>query len=68
MKLYNAAGIVAKDRLRTIIEAEPLECSVENMTQMKKEVLEIVCRYFDFSPENYDIKIVLKNKKRVVND
>ena len=34
----------------------------------KKEILEIIGRYYDLSPESYDIKIVLKSKKRAAND
>ena len=46
----------------------PFECSGGNMAQMKKEILEIIGRYYDLSPESYDIKIVLKSKKRAAND
>lgn len=68
MKLKRTSGIVACERLKCVMETDPFECSGENMAQMKKEILEIMCRYYDLSPENYDIKIVLKSKKRAAND
>lgn len=56
---------IAKERLRLMIEAEPVECSPEQMTQLKKEVAGVVGKYFDLNPDTYEIKIVLKqNRKR----
>lgn len=56
---------IAKERLKLMIEAEPVECSPEQMSQLKKEVAMVVGKYFDLTPETYEIKIVLKqNKKR----
>lgn len=68
MRPDKIAGTIARERLKCVMESEPFDCSAENLTQMKKEILEIMGRYFDLSPENYDIKIVLKNKKRATND
>lgn len=68
MKLKRTAGTVACERLKCVMETDPFECSGENMAQMKKEILEIMGRYYDLSPESYDIKIVLKSKKRAAND
>ena len=48
-----------------MIEAEPVECSPEQMNQLKKEVTGVVGKYFDLDPDTYEIKIVLKqNRKR----
>lgn len=56
---------IAKERLKLMIEAEPVECSPEQMSQLKKEVASVVGKYFDLDPDTYEIKIVLKqNKKR----
>lgn len=68
MKFKKTAGTVARERLKCVMETEPFECSGGNMAQMKKEILEIIGRYYDLSPESYDIKIVLKSKKRAAND
>ena len=35
------------------------------ITRMKKEIADIIARYYEVSPENYEIKVILKqNKKR----
>ncbi len=48
-----------------MLEAEPVECGQDKMAQMKKEISEIVSRYFDVPPDGYEIKVILKqNKKR----
>ena len=48
-----------------MIEAEAIECSPEQMNQLKKEVAGVVGKYFDLDPDTYEIKIVLKqNRKR----
>ena len=66
MKLRNGyTNSIAKERLRLMIEAEPIECSPEQMNQLKKEVAGVVGKYFDLDPDTYEIKIVLKqNSKR----
>lgn len=56
---------IAKERLKLMMESEPMECGPDKMSQMKKEISEIVSRYFDVSPDNYEIKVILKqNRKR----
>lgn len=58
-------GSIAKERLKLMLEAEPVECGQDKMAQMKKEISEIVSRYFDVQPDEYEIKVILKqNKKR----
>jgi septum formation topological specificity factor MinE len=48
-----------------MVEAEPVECSPRVLEQMKKEISEIVNRYFELDTDAYEIKVVLKqNKKR----
>ena len=68
MKFKRTAGTVACERLKCVMETDHFECAGGNMAQMKKEILEIIGRYYDLSPESYDIKIVLKSKKRAAND
>ena len=38
--------LVAKERLKLMMEAEPIECRPELMNRMKQEVSEIIGRYF----------------------
>ena len=52
-------GSIAKERLKF------MENSPNLMERMKKEISDIISRYYDVSAENYEIKVILKqNKKR----
>jgi septum formation topological specificity factor MinE len=41
-------------------ESEPAEFGQDKMSQMRKEISEIVCRYFNVPPDGYEIKVILK--------
>ncbi len=56
---------IAKERLKLMVESDPVECAPDLLARMKKEISEIVGRYFEVSPDKYEIKVILKqNKKR----
>jgi cell division topological specificity factor MinE len=58
-------GIIARERLKLMLETEPADCGQDKMSQMKKEISEIVGRYFDVLPDGYEVKVILKqNEKR----
>ena len=58
-------GSIAKERLKVMIESGQMENSPNLMERMKKEISDIISRYYDVSAENYEIKVILKqNKKR----
>ena len=64
---YNAEGTdqIAKERLKLMVEAEPMEQSPITMRRMKKEISDIISRYYDITPEDYEIRVILKqNRKR----
>jgi cell division topological specificity factor MinE len=56
-------GIIAKERLKLMLEAEPVDFGQDKMAQMKKEISDIVERYFDVLPDEYEIKVILKAKR-----
>ena len=57
--------LIAKERLKLMVDSEPLECSETTMSRMKQEIADIISRYYEIAPDNYEIKVVLKqNKKR----
>ena len=57
--------LIAKERLKLMVDSEPLECSETAMNRMKREIADIISRYYEIAPDNYEIKVVLKqNKKR----
>ena len=60
-----ATGSIAKERLKLMVESESMDHSPVVITRMKKEIADIIARYDEVSPENYEIKVILKqNKKR----
>lgn len=64
---HNAGGTdqIAKERLKLMIEEEPTEHSPLLMRRMKKEISDIIFRYYEIAPENYEIRVILKqNRKR----
>lgn len=45
-------------------ESQAGEGSPDLMMQLKKEISDIVARYFDISPEEYEVKVILKQIKK----
>lgn len=65
VRYADSSHTIAKERLKMMVESEPMECSPSVMSQMKKEISDIISRYYEISPENYEISVILKqNKKR----
>lgn len=58
-------GSIARERLKLMVESEMMEHSPVMVTRMKKEIADIIARYYEVSLDNYEIKVILKqNKKR----
>lgn len=64
MKHYNNDSVIAKERLKVMFETNPFDSSLSSATRMKEELFHLLSRYYDLSEEQYDIKIVIKPKKR----
>lgn len=58
-----ASGPIARERLRLMAESAPFENSPDAAKRMKKEISEIISRYFEIAPDNYEIRVVLKQNK-----
>lgn len=57
---------IAKERLKLMMESDALENSANDISRLKKEISMLVSRYFNLSPDMFEVKITLKqNKKRV---
>lgn len=56
---------IAKARLKNMMESDSLEYSSTDIAQLKKEIATLVGRYFDLPADMYEVRITLKNKKRV---
>ena len=56
---------IAKERLKLMMESDTLEYSANDIARLKKEISNLVSRYFDVSAYMFEVKITLKqNKKR----
>lgn len=65
VKSMEDSKMIARERLKLMVESEPMECSEAEMARMKKEISDIISRYYEIAPDNYEIKVVLRqNKKR----
>lgn len=56
---------IAKERLKLMMESDTLEYSATDISRLKKEISSLVSRYFDLSADMFEVKITLKQKKRV---
>lgn len=60
------ASYIAKERLKLMMEADTFEYSSNDISRLKKEISALVSRYFDLSPDMFEVRITLKqDKKRV---
>ena len=60
------ASLIAKERLKLMMESDTLEYSSNDISRLKKEISNLVSRYFDISADMFEVKITLKqDKKRV---
>ena len=56
---------IAKERLKLMAEAGVVDASPVALRRMKKEISAIISRYYNLAPENYEIRVILKqNRKR----
>lgn len=57
---------IAKERLKLMMESDTLEYSSSDISRLKKEISNLVSRYFDISADLFEVRITLReNKKRV---
>lgn len=65
-KNKNRSSFIAKERLKLMMESEPIERSACDISQLKKDISTLISRHFDLSPDMFEIKVTLKqDKKRV---
>ena len=55
---------IAEERLKLMVESDPLDGASIQMMQMKKEISDIVSRYYELDSENYEINVILKQIKK----
>ena len=57
---------IAKERLKLMMESDTLEYSASDISRLKKEISNLVSRYFALSADMFEVKITLKQKKKRV--
>lgn len=57
---------IAKERLKLMMESDTLEYSANDISRLKKEISNLVSRYFDLSADMFEVRITLKQKKKRV--
>ena len=62
----NDASIIAKERLKLMMESDTLEYSTNDVSRLKKEITSLVSRYFDISEDVFEVMITLKQDKKSV--
>ncbi len=55
---------IAKERLKLMMESDTLEYSSTDISRLKKEIANLISRYFDVSADMFEVKITLKQKKK----
>ena len=58
------ASCIAKERLKIMMESDSLEYSSSDISRLKKEISSLVSRYFDLSPDMFEVKITLKQDRK----
>lgn len=58
------SGMVAMERLKTILENENQRLDEETIDLIRKDIGTVVSRYVEIAPENMDIKVILKEYKK----
>ena len=60
------ASSIAKERLKLMMESDTFEYSSNDISRLKKEISALVSRYFDLSPDMFEVRITLKQEKKRV--
>lgn len=58
------SSMIAKERLKLMMESDTLEYSTNDISRLKKEISSLVSRYFNVSADMFEVKITLKQDKK----
>lgn len=58
------SSMIAKERLKLMMESDTLEYSTNDISRLKKEISSLVSRYFNISADMFEVKITLKQDKK----
>lgn len=60
----NNDSSIAKERLRIMFENNSFDGNGTSSAILKEEIFNLLSRYYELDKEQYDIKLVIKPKKR----
>ena len=60
-KKRNASVSVAKDRLKTLLVSDRVNCTPDALEKIKLELYKTISKYIDVTPENFDVQISRTN-------
>lgn len=49
--------VIAKDRLKTLIIADRIHCTPDNIHLMSDELYQTLSKYIDLKPDNFEINV-----------
>ena len=64
MMKKNTSGLIAFERLRTMLSDEKTNLDEDMMSAIRRDIGNIILKYVDIEPDNVDIKIKLKEYKK----
>lgn len=60
-KRRNDSVSVAKDRLKTLLVSDRVNCTPDALDKIKLELYKTVSKYIDVTPQEFDVKISRTN-------
>ena len=64
MMKKNTSGMIAFERLKTMMSDEKLKLDENTMSAIRNDIGKIILKYVDTEPDNIDVKIILKEYKK----
>lgn len=49
--------MIAKDRLKTLLTSDRIQCAPDMTEQMTKEVYRVLSKYIEIKPEDFDMTV-----------
>lgn len=56
-KIQRSSVPIAKDRLKTLLITDRVNCKPNTYDQMSKELYQVVSKYIDVSKDDFDIQV-----------
>ena len=60
-KKKSSSVLIAKDRLKTVLVSDRVNCTPDATEKFEKELFKTVSKYIDIVPENFNVQITRDN-------